>query len=309
MSELKGRDLLSMADLSRQEIGDILRTAGELKRRFSERKLEPILANKVIGLLFEKASTRTRASFEAAVAQLGGTAMYLRSDELQLRRGEPIKDTARVLGSYLDGLVIRTYEHETLQEFAAHSDIPIVNALSNLEHPTQIVCDMFTITEVKGSLEDLTLAWIGDGNNVCNSWLLGGSAVGMDLVIACPKGYEPDKSILQRAQEICLETGGAIRIVRSPKEAASKASILYTDVWISMGQEKEAKKREQAFRGYRIDSALLRHAPGDALIMHCLPAHRGMEITDEVLEGPRSIVWRQAENKLHGARGILASLI
>ena len=307
MINLKGRDILSVSDLSREEIFFFLEKTRELKKTVKNKK--DTLSGRILGLLFEKASTRTRASFEAAMGQLGGEVMYMRPDELQLGRGEPIKDTARVLTEYLDALVLRTYKHETSKEFAKYCDIPVINGLSDLEHPTQILCDLYTILEARDQLEGLNLAWIGDGNNVCNSWLLGAGIMGMNISIAVPKGYAPNKGILKRAKAFAHKSGSKIEVTRDPKEAARNADILYTDVWTSMGQETEAEKRMSAFQGYQIDSNLLKVARKDAIVMHCLPAHRGMEITEDVLEGSRSIVWRQAENKLHGAKAILNLVI
>ena len=307
MVNLKGRDLLSVADLSKDEIYAILEETKRLKLSFKDQS--SLLQGRVLGLLFEKPSTRTRTSFEVAMFQLGGNAIYLRSDELQLRRGEPIKDTARVLSQYLSGLVIRIHEQETLDQFAEHSEIPIINGLSELEHPTQILCDLYTILEAKGKLEGLKLAWIGDGNNVCNSWLFGCSIIGMDMAVACPKGYEPNKRILERAREYAEVSDLKLSVINDPREAVKDADVLYTDVWVSMGQEKEVEERRRAFRGYQIDNALIKVAKDDAIVMHCLPAHRGMEITDEALEGKQSVIWRQSENKLHGAKAILSSII
>ena len=298
-----------MGDLSRTEIQGLLDLGLDLKMKAREGTMEESLAGKVIGLLFEKPSTRTRASFETAVYQLGGQAMYLRADELQLARGEPLKDTARILGAYLNGIVIRTYGHQTLIEFAEYAPVPIINALSDLEHPTQVVSDMLTIQEVKGPLSNLRFVWIGDGNNVCNSWLLGGATMGMNVIVSCPKGFEPDKSVTAKAQKLADLSGGTIEFVRDPKKAVDHADIIYTDVWISMGQEKGAKRKEQKFKSYQINAKLLSRAGSEASIMHCLPAHRGLEITDDVLEGANSIVWKQAENKLHGARAILAAFL
>jgi len=308
MVNLKGRDIISVADLSKDEIYAILEETKRLKK-LSFKDGSSLLQNRVLGLLFEKPSTRTRTSFEVAMFQLGGNAIYLRSDELQLRRGEPIKDTARVLSQYLNGLVIRIHEQETLDQFAEHSKIPIINGLSDLEHPTQILCDLYTILEAKGKLEGLKLAWIGDGNNVCNSWLLGCSIIGMDIVVACPKGYEPNERILERAREYTAISNSKLSVINDPREAVRDADVLYTDVWVSMGQEEEVKERRRAFEGYQIDNALIKVAKDDAIVMHCLPAHRGMEITDEALEGKQSVIWRQSENKLHGAKAILSSII
>ena len=308
MVNLKGRNILSVAGLSKNEIYAILEETKRLKN-LPFKKTSSLLQGRALGLLFEKPSTRTRTSFEVAMFQLGGNTIYLRSDELQLRRGEPIKDTARVLSRYLNGLVIRTYKQETLDQFAEHSGIPIINGLSDLEHPTQILCDLYTILEEKEELEDLKLAWIGDGNNVCNSWILACGKIGIDMVAACPKGFEPNTQILERARK-CAETSGSkLSIVNDPREAAKGADVLYTDVWASMGQEEEVKERQRAFEGYQINNALIKMAKEDAVVMHCLPAHRGMEITDEALEGKQSIVWEQSENKLHGAKAILASII
>jgi ornithine carbamoyltransferase len=281
----------------------------ELKKNWAEGKLPRLLQGKVLALIFEKPSTRTRVGFETAALQLGADVIYLRSDELQLRRGEPVKDTARVLGSYLDGLVIRTHDPTVLEEFAKFSKVPVINALSDIEHPTQTICDMITLKELRGQLQGLRFTWIGDGNNVCNSWILGASLVGMHMTVACPRRFEPDRSITDRARRQCEVSGGSLRIVRDPAEAARGADIIYTDVWVSMGHEKEAAKRKRAFRRFQVNDKLLALAKNDAVVMHCLPAHRGMEITDSVLDGKQSIVWQQAENKLHGARGILALLL
>jgi len=307
MTDLKGRDILSVSDLSREEIFSFLERTRELKRNVKEAK--DVLPGRILGLLFEKASTRTRASFQAAMGRLGGEVIYMRPDELHLGRGEPIKDTARVLTEYLDALVLRTYKHETPKEFAKYCDIPVINGLSDLEHPTQILCDLYTIFEARDQLEGLNLAWIGDGNNVCNSWLLGAAIMGINIRVAVPKGYEPNSAILKRAKALAYKSGSKLEVTRDPKEAARNADILYTDVWTSMGQEEEAEKRMKAFRGYQIDRDLLKVAGKDAIVMHCLPAHRGMEITEDVLEGSGSIVWKQAENKLHGAEAILSLVI
>jgi len=298
-----------MDDLSPGEIQSLMELAIKLKSDAKQVALRHSLSDKVVGLLFEKPSTRTRASFETAVYQLGGQAMYLRADELQLARGEPLKDTARILGAYVSGIVIRTYAHQNLLEFAEYAPVPIINALSDLEHPTQIVADMLTILEAKGKLSGLRFVWVGDGNNVCNSWLLGGASMGMSVVVSCPKGFEPDESITERAGKLAKDSGGRIEFVRDPQKAVEGADVLYTDVWVSMGQEKGAKRKEQKFKPYQINRKLVSKAKGDAAVMHCLPAHRGLEITDEVLEGPNSIVWKQAENKLHGARAVLAAFL
>ena len=298
-----------MDELNQSEIQALIDLGIKLKAETRDGTLEHSLSGKVIGLLFEKASTRTRASFETAVYQLGGQAMYLRADELQLSRGEPLKDTARILGSYLNGIVIRTYDHQNLVEFARYSPVPIINALSDLEHPTQIISDMLTIQEVKGTLSNLRFVWLGDGNNVCNSWLLGGATMGMNLVVSCPKGFEPEKSVITLAKKLAKGSGGTFEFVRDPKKAVEGADVVYTDVWVSMGQEKGAKQKERKFKPYQVNEKLLSRAGTNLSVMHCLPAHRGLEITDEVLEGPNSVVWKQGENKLHGARAVLAAFL
>lgn len=298
-----------MGELNQSEIQALIDLGIKLKAETREGSLKHSLSGKVIGLLFEKPSTRTRASFETAIYQLGGQAMYLRADELQLARGEPLKDTARILGSYLNGIVIRTYDHQNLVEFAKYSPVPIINALSDLEHPTQIISDMLTIQEVKGPFSNLRFVWLGDGNNVCNSWLLGGSTMGMNLVVSCPKGFEPEKSVISSAKKLAEGSGGTVEFVRDPKKAVAGADVVYTDVWVSMGQEKAAKLRERKFKPYQVNEKLLSRAGSNLSVMHCLPAHRGLEITDEVLEGPSSIVWKQGENKLHGARAVLAAFL
>jgi ornithine carbamoyltransferase len=304
------RSFLSVADVSRHEFEAILGRGKDLKAQLQGQRGDiDTLKKKIVSLLFEKPSTRTRTSFEVAVLRLGGEAVYLPSSELQLSRGEPIKDTARILGRYLDCIIARVYAHDTVVQLAKYSGLPVINALSDLEHPTQIVCDLFSVMEAKGKLEGLKLAFIGDGNNVCNSLLLGCATVGMNMSVACPKGYEPDKGILHKATEIGRGSGAKLSIVSKPDEAVENADVLYTDVWVSMGEEKERQKRMKTFHGYQINSELLAAAAEDAVVMHCLPAHRGLEITDNVIEGKQSIVWRQGENKLYGAAAILDFLL
>jgi len=297
----KARSLLSVSDLSAHELAGLLDRMKSLKPAIKRRDALSDLRGIVVGMLFEKPSTRTRTSFEVATVRLGGFPVYLAAEELQTSRGEPIKDTARILGSYLDVIVGRVYSHETLTAMAAFSGVPVLNGLSDLEHPTQVISDLFTISETKGRLKGLTLAFIGDGDNVCNSLLLGASLMGMNMVAACPSGYAPNPDVLRRAEENAKRSGSTVRVVDDPKEAAVDSDVLYTDVWVSMGEEKEASRRMRAFRGFQIDSEMLKLASKDAVVMHCLPAHRGLEITDDVIEGKQSVVWRQAENKLYGA--------
>lgn len=299
------RSLLTLADITHEEITEIIARAEALKPRIRNRETIGSLENRIVGLLFEKPSTRTRSSFETATLRLGGSPIYEPSSEMQLKRGEPIKDTARILGSYMDALVARVYGHDHVTELADWAGVPVINALSDFTHPTQIICDFLTIKEVKHHLDGIRLAYIGDGNNVCNSLLFGAAKVGMNITAACPRGYEPVPSVLAIAKEIAAGTGAELNVVQSPQEAAANADVLYTDVWVSMGEDAESDARLKAFGGYQINEDLLTFAASDASVMHCLPAHRGLEITDEVIEGPQSIVWQQGENKLHGAAAIL----
>jgi ornithine carbamoyltransferase len=299
------RSFLSVSDASKPEVDRLLTRAKMIKAAIKRGKSLSTLKGKIVGLLFEKPSTRTRASFEVAARRLGGESIYLSATELQLSRGEPIKDTARILGGYLDSIVARVYAHDTVAQLAMHSGISVINALSDLEHPTQIISDLFTIQEAKGKLGGLKLAYVGDGNNVCNSLLLGAALEGMTISIACPDGYEPNASIVKKAEGHSRTTRGKVEIVRKPSEAAEGADVLYTDVWVSMGDEASKEKRMHDFEGYQINSDLLKVAKKNASVMHCLPAHRGLEITDNVIEGKQSIVWKQGENKLYVAAAIL----
>ena len=287
----------------------VLASAKTIKTMVKRGRSFTTLKGKIAGLLFEKPSTRTRTSFEVAARRLGGDSIYLAANELQLSRGEPVKDTARILGGYLDGIVARVYSHDTVVQLAKYSRVPVVNALSDLEHPTQIVSDLFTVQEVKGNLKGLKLAYVGDGNNVCNSLILGGALEGMSVAVACPAGYEPNPTIIREAKKTSRTSGGNIDVSHVPLEAAKDADVLYTDVWVSMGDEASKEKRMKDFDGYQIDADLLKVAKGDASVMHCLPAHRGLEIADDVIEGKQSIVWQQGENKLYGAASVLEWLL
>jgi len=303
--QVSRRSFLSVADLSKREFADLLERTRVLKENILRKASGNLLEKRVIGLLFEKPSTRTRTSFEVAAFRLGGEPIYMQSSELQGTRGEPIKDTARILGSYLDCIVARVFAHDTVIQLAKYSGVSVVNALSDLEHPTQIISDFLTIIESKGKLQGLTLAYIGDGDNVCNSLLLGSALAGMNMNVACPEGYNPDAAILAKAQGLAKETGAKLTVTRKPTEAAKSADVLYTDVWVSMGEDAEREKRMKAFQGYQINSALLKAANSGAVVMHCLPAHRGLEITDDVIEGEQSIVWQQGANKLYSAASVL----
>ncbi len=297
------RDFLRLWDFSSEEINGLIERATDLKAGIDANKCP--LIGKSLWLLFEKPSTRTRISFEVGIYQLGGQSIYMRPSEVQIGRGESAADTARVLSRYLDGIIIRTFEHSKLEEFAAHSAIPVINGLSDLHHPCQVLADLMTIKEVKGRIEGIKVAYIGDGNNVANSLMEAAGRTGLSLLIACPEGYEPDFEILEEAR-----TGkGEIIILRDPKEAAGRADVIYTDVWVSMGQEGDAEDKRRKFEAFQVNSALLGCAKEDAVVMHCLPAHRGEEITDEVIDGPRSVVFDQAENRLHTQKALLEMLI
>jgi len=300
------RDLLSLTDLSPVEIDGLLKRSIDLKGKWRKRVPYHPLAGMCLGLIFDKPSTRTRVSFEVAMMQLGGQPLYLDPGTTQMKRGEPIADSARVLSRYLDGLVIRTYEQAIMEEWALWSTVPVINGLTDLLHPCQILCDLLTIVEKRGSYKGLKVAYIGDGNNVANTWVQAASILGFSLALACPMDHQPDARILAEASRIC---GKRIIVTQDPTQAAEGVDVVYTDVWASMGQEKEREERKKHFRGYQVNYSLLRRAKKDALVMHCLPAHAGEEISTEVLEGPQSVVFDQAENRLHGQKAILEFLL
>jgi ornithine carbamoyltransferase len=296
------RDFLSITDFSRAEIlhtlelSETLRTAGAATRP---------LAGKTLGMIFAKSSTRTRVSFEVGAFQLGGHALFLSARDIQLGRGEPIRDTARVLSRYVDGIMIRTYSHEEVEELARFSSIPVINGLTDLLHPCQVLADLLTVQQSFGrEMESLKVAWIGDGNNMANSWINAAYRLGFELRLACPEGYDPDPAILERAR-----SSAPVTLVRDPQEAVQGADVVNTDVWASMGQEAESADRAAAFQRYRVDEALLGRASRRAIFLHCLPAHRGEEVTDEVIEGRRSRVFDQAENRLHAQKAVMTVLM
>jgi len=297
------KDFLTLSDLSSEEINRLLERAAELKSGRDSSACP--LIGKSIGLLFDKTSTRTRISFQTGIYQLGAQAIYINTKDMQLGRGETIEDTARVLARYLHGIVIRTYAHSTIEKLAENADIPVVNGLTDLHHPCQALADMLTVKEKKGRLKGIKMAYIGDGNNVANSLIEAAQLTGMELVVACPHGYEPDRKILDKA----LAEGAKVKVITSPAEVAKEADVLYTDTWISMGQEREVERRKKTFRDYQINAHLLSLAKPDAIVMHCLPAHRGEEITDEVIDSPQSVVIDQAENRLHTQKALLEMLI
>src|ERR671937_1146402 len=299
---LKGRNFTRVADLTTSELRDVLDLADELKDLQQRREEHHLLPGRTLGMIFQKPSTRTRVSFEVGIAQLGGTALYLAASDLQLGRGETLKDTATVLSRYLDGLMIRTFAQADVEELARHASIPVINGLTDASHPCQALADVMTIRERLGRLEGVRVAYFGDGNNVCSSLMVACAKLGMPFVAATPPGYRPD----ERAVEIAREAGGSVDVVDDPREAARGADVLYTDVWTSMGQDEERERRLRDLAGYGIDADLLRLAGEDAIVLHCLPAHYGEEITEDVLYGRQSAVWDQAENRLHAQKALLA---
>jgi len=302
------RDLVSVLDVQR-DLVDLLGLAADIKKRTRAGESYEPLRGKSLAMIFEKASTRTRVSFEVGMTQLGGHALFLSPSDLQIGRGETIADTARILSRYVDGILYRAFRHRDVVELATHATVPVINGLDDKEHPCQIVSDLFTIRERKGNLHGRRLAYVGDGNNVCNSLLLGSAIAGLEMAAAVPKGYEPDETILASAKRIAKGARSAVSVVRDPYEAVKSADVVYTDVWVSMGMEAQAAERERAFQSYQVNEKLVRAAKPDAIVMHCLPAHRGLEITDEVLDGPQSAVLDQAENRLHAQKAILARLL
>ncbi|HJK59103.1 MAG TPA: ornithine carbamoyltransferase [Methanocorpusculum sp.] len=299
------KDFLSITDLSCEEYDDILTLAARLKRQRYAGVPHPLLAGKTLAMIFEKASTRTRISFDVGMYDLGGYALYLNSRDTQLGRGETIADTARVMSRYVHGAIMRTYKHETITEFAKYASIPVINALSDKEHPCQILADSLTLKEKFGDLNGLRVAWIGDGNNVCNSLIMATVQTGMEIAVATPKGYEPDPDAIRFARE----NGGKIVEYDDPKKAVEDAHAIYTDTWISMGEEDIKDTKLKDFNGFCLDMPLLKRAAPDAIVLHCLPAHRGEEITDEVIDSMQSGVWDQAENRLHAQKAVLVRLM
>ncbi|QTA80277.1 Ornithine carbamoyltransferase [Desulfonema limicola] len=296
------KDILTLSDLEKKDFDHLFKRAAQLKERHKKGVSDFPLKGKTLGLLFDKASTRTRISFESAMVHLGGTPMFISSQDTQMSRNEPIKDTARVMSRYLDCLAIRTYSQERIEEFAEYTDIPVINALTDLYHPCQVLSDLMTVIESKGRYEDLKITWLGDGNNVAQSWINAAAVLGLNLTLACPKGYYPDEKILANALE---KKCGKITIVSNPEEAARDADVIYTDVWASMGQESELESRIKLFKPFQVNKTIVAIAAKDVIVMHCLPAHREEEISEDVLEGPNSVVWDQAENKMHMHKAIL----
>ena len=299
---MQPRHFLTLNSLTRDELESIINRASYLKKQFERKVPETTLNNRVLGMIFEKSSTRTRVSFEAGMAQLGGHAIYLSPAGSQLGRGEPIEDTARVLSKMVDCVMLRTFEHERIETFAKYSDVPVINGLSDSYHPCQLLADLLTYLENRGSIEHKKVVWFGDGNNMCHSYMNAAKIFNFQLTIACPEGFDPDPDILEATKQF-------VTIERDPNTAARNADLVVTDVWASMGQEQEQNERIEKFAKYQVNTDLMECANGDALFMHCLPAHRGEEVSEAVLEGPQSVVWEEAGNRLHSQKALLEFLI
>ncbi|OBA09169.1 ornithine carbamoyltransferase [Bacillus subtilis] len=304
-TSLYGKDLLTLKDLSEQDINALLAEAGELKQN----KIQPIFQGKTLAMIFEKSSTRTRVSFEAGMAQLGGSALFLSQKDLQLGRGETVADTAKVLSGYVDAIMIRTFEHEKVEELAKEADIPVINGLTDKYHPCQALADLLTIKEIKGELRGVKVAYIGDGNNVAHSLMIGCAKMGCDISIASPKGYEVLDEAVEAAKSAALQTGASITLTADPIEAVKDADVIYSDVFTSMGQEAEEQERLAVFAPYQVNAGLVSHAKPDYTFLHCLPAHREEEVTAEIIDGPNSAVFQQAENRLHVQKALLKAIL
>jgi ornithine carbamoyltransferase len=308
--QLKGKDFLQLSDFTTDEILYLLNDALELKQMQKQGKPQPYLNGKVLGMIFEKSSTRTRVSFEVGMLQLGGHAIFLSSKDIQLGRGESISDTAKVLSRYVDGIMIRTFSHDSVKELAEHATVPVINGLTDLQHPTQVLADLLTILEHKGKLAGLKLCYIGDGNNnMAHSLMEGAVKVGMDVSIASPPGYLPDGKITEAAIKAGMQTGCSVVITNDPLDAIKDADVVVTDVWTSMGQEEETEKRSKAFEGYQVNAELCKLAKSDYIFLHCLPAHREEEVTGDIIDGTHSVVFDEAENRLHAQKAILKLLL
>jgi ornithine carbamoyltransferase len=299
------RDLISILDLTGTDLSDLLEEAGRLKMLRREGRPHEYLSGKSLAMVFEKSSTRTRMSFETGMAELGGHALFLNAQDLQIGRGEEIRDTARVMSRYVSAVMIRAYRHQSIEEFARYSEVPVINGLSDREHPCQIIADLMTMREHLGRIDGIRIGWVGDGNNVCNSLVLASAIAGYQITVASPEGYVPRDDIVKRA----LSAGGKVTLVRNPADAVRDADVVATDTWISMGEEADRENRLRAFQGYTVTGDLMKKAAPDALFMHCLPAHRGQEITDEVIEGKQSVVWDEAENRLHAQKALLVKML
>ena len=301
---MKGRHFLRIADWTRDELEQVLELAVDLKRRLKAGEEHRLLPARQLGMVFDKPSTRTRISFEVGMTQLGGHALFLQAADLQFGHGETIRDTGAVLSRFLDAIMIRTYDQAAVEELAEGATVPVINGLTDLSHPCQALADLLTMRERFGALDGRKLLYVGDGNNTCASLVVGAATFGMDVVVACPRGYEPPEAAIESARE-----RGSIELVRDAREAAAGAHVLYTDTWVSMGQENERVQRLRDLQGYAIDDGLLALAESDAIVMHCLPAHYGEEVTEEILHGPRSAAWDEAENRLHAQKALLVTIV
>jgi ornithine carbamoyltransferase len=307
--KIKGKDFLTLADFSPEEIKGLLEKAKQLKDAHLQGETSSPLKGKILGMIFEKSSTRTRVSFEAGMIQLGGHALYLNSQDLQLGRGESIADTAKVLSQYVDAIMIRTFSHEKIKELAHHATIPVINGLTDLYHPCQALADLLTIQEKKGTLEGQTLVYVGDGNNVAHSLMIASAKTGVNITIACPEGYEPDPSVLKISKEFAEQSGSEVKVSHNADEAVKDADAIYTDVWTSMGQESENEQRLEDFAKYQVNEYLVQQAKKDFVFLHCLPAHRGEEVTEGVIDGSNSAVFQQAGNRLHVQKAVLSEIL
>jgi ornithine carbamoyltransferase len=304
--QMKGKSLATLNDLTREEIEQILKTSELLKLQLIRGQEHPVLKGKTLAMIFEKPSTRTRVSFEVGMWQLGGYALYLSSTDLQLGRGETIADTARTISRYVNGIMARVFSHQTILDLIQYASVPVINGLSDFSHPCQGLADLFTVYEKKGRLEGLKLAYVGDGNNVAHSLIEGGSKMGMNIILACPKGYEPDSKVVAQGKKEARKNGSEVRVTNDPKEAVKNADVIYTDVWTSMGREREKAERVKILKPYQVNSKLVKGAKEDYIFIHCLPAHRGEEVTDEVADSPNSVIFDQAENRLHTQKALMA---
>ncbi len=303
------KDLISLHDLTAQQVEDLLKLGLKLKKELKSGIPHPILKGKTLGMIFTKSSTRTRVSFEVGMTQLGGYPLFLSSNDIQLGRGETIHDTAKVLERYLDGIMIRTYAHSDVIELAQEASIPVINALTDLLHPCQVLADLMTAYEHKGKLEGLKLAYIGDGNNMAHSLMYGCAKAGMDCAIATPDGYKCDAGVVENAKDDFKKSGKTLLLTEDPVEAIKDADVVYTDTWVSMGQESEKAERQRIFMPYQVNSKLYKNAKDDAIFMHCLPAYRGFEVTEDVIDGPQSVIFDEAENRLHAQKAVMATLM
>ncbi|ACS90636.1 MULTISPECIES: ornithine carbamoyltransferase [Thermococcus] len=306
---LAGRDILCLQDFTREEIETILKTAEMMKIWNKIGKPHRVLEGKTLAMIFQKPSTRTRISFEVGIYQLGGYGLYLNAQDLQLRRGETIADTARVLSRYVDGIMARVFDHQDVVDLAKYGSVPVINGLSDFSHPCQALADYMTIKEKKGRIEGIKVVYVGDGNNVAHSLMIAGTKLGANVVVATPEGYEPDARVIKWAEENAAESGGSFELLHDPVQAVKDADVIYTDVWASMGQEAEAEERRKVFMPFQVNKDLVKHAKKDYIFMHCLPAHRGEEVTDDVVDSPNSVVFDEAENRLHAQKAAMALIM